>query len=292
MSLTLSKDLIDWSNPINWGHPLNRGLVSWWLAVPGQNGWGTTRWRDMVHRSQVHGALTNMDPSTDWVNSGYRTGSIALDGDNDYIDVSAVTPKLTTEASLVIVLKLENATPATAAKSGFVSLTEVDTSGAASNATSHYPLNSDSKAYMNTFLSTRYNAITLSSSVNRAQWHQVTITTKPGANGWNFYQNEQLILSSTGEASLTLESTGWIGASRKFGNPSFMLNGNIQSVRILDRYMTSVDVAATYQAYRNSHAGLLNRGHIPRYVIQQAATGSPWHYYHQQAIACSREEGI
>lgn len=52
-------DGIDWGQPVNWADPLNRGLVSWWLAVPNRMGWGSLKWRDMVRRSQNNGTLTS-----------------------------------------------------------------------------------------------------------------------------------------------------------------------------------------------------------------------------------------
>lgn len=36
---------VDLSNPINWDHPLNRGLVGWWLALPQWS--GGTKWYDL-----------------------------------------------------------------------------------------------------------------------------------------------------------------------------------------------------------------------------------------------------
>lgn len=72
--------------PVNWAHPLNRGLVSWWLNMPGWT-FGST-WRDLCGRN--HGTLTSMDPATDWVSPRGRVGGLgALDFDatNDYVAV-------------------------------------------------------------------------------------------------------------------------------------------------------------------------------------------------------------
>lgn len=30
----IGETLIDWENPINWGHPLNRGIKGWWMVTP------------------------------------------------------------------------------------------------------------------------------------------------------------------------------------------------------------------------------------------------------------------
>ena len=43
--------------PVNWASPLNRGLVSWWLAIPQGAYFGGARFLDLCGRN--HGTLTN-----------------------------------------------------------------------------------------------------------------------------------------------------------------------------------------------------------------------------------------
>lgn len=77
---------VDWSNPVNWSHSLNRGLVSWWLAVPNRMGFGSVTWRDLCGRN--HGTLTSMDPATDWVGPRGRPGgwgALDFDGSDDHV---------------------------------------------------------------------------------------------------------------------------------------------------------------------------------------------------------------
>lgn len=86
--------LIDWRNPIA-NHPLNRGLVSWWLAGPAQR--RSTVLRDLCGRN--HGTLTNMDPLTDWVSGGGRPGgfgSLDFDATNDHVNCGTTLPFLST----------------------------------------------------------------------------------------------------------------------------------------------------------------------------------------------------
>jgi len=47
---------INWSNPINRNHGLNKGLLAWWLVVPQWN--GGTVWRDLAG-GRNNGTLTN-----------------------------------------------------------------------------------------------------------------------------------------------------------------------------------------------------------------------------------------
>jgi hypothetical protein len=48
---------IDPAQPVNYNSPLNRGLVSWWLAGPNACGVGSGIWRDLAKRN--NGTLTN-----------------------------------------------------------------------------------------------------------------------------------------------------------------------------------------------------------------------------------------
>lgn len=81
-----SHQTIDYQDPINWDHPLAKGLVAWWLPLPY---WmGGTRLRDLtkVH----HGTLTNFNLATAWSKDSHRGGfgSNMLDGTDDYVGTS------------------------------------------------------------------------------------------------------------------------------------------------------------------------------------------------------------
>ena len=43
--LTPDTRQVDWTQPVA-DHPLNDGLVSWWLAIPNHTS-GTSTWRDL-----------------------------------------------------------------------------------------------------------------------------------------------------------------------------------------------------------------------------------------------------
>ena len=71
---------------------LLRNLRAWWLAVPGHNGYGSTKWLD-ISRWNEHGTLVSMSPTTDWksVSPWYQGnwGSLDFDGTNDIVQTSA-----------------------------------------------------------------------------------------------------------------------------------------------------------------------------------------------------------
>lgn len=64
---------------VDWGNPINRGLISWWLFNEGAG----SRLTDIAGRND--GVLTNMDP-TDWVGN-LHGGALDFDGSNDSVSV-------------------------------------------------------------------------------------------------------------------------------------------------------------------------------------------------------------
>lgn len=81
-----SSPAIDLVMPVDWANPINRGLVSWHLVMPGNNGGGV--FVDITKHGH-DGILTNMDPAIDWVGSNRHGGIGALDFDDagDFVDI-------------------------------------------------------------------------------------------------------------------------------------------------------------------------------------------------------------
>lgn len=74
---------LDLGNPVS-DHPLNRGLVAWWLGLP--NNSGGTRLHDL--KGARPGTLTN---GPTWTGTGSAAGdrsALRFDGSNDYVAVS------------------------------------------------------------------------------------------------------------------------------------------------------------------------------------------------------------
>lgn len=79
------------ASPVNWGHPLNRGLYMWFLGLPAHGRTGGVVWRDLC--ANTPGTLTNMDPATDWVAGTRLSGTeklraIDFDGTNDRVSIT------------------------------------------------------------------------------------------------------------------------------------------------------------------------------------------------------------
>ena len=72
-------------NPVNWNHPLNVGLVSWWLAIPQIfSGYGTITWNDLCRKN--NGTLFN-NALWDGTIRNNAFGAVSLNGVNQYVDL-------------------------------------------------------------------------------------------------------------------------------------------------------------------------------------------------------------
>lgn len=72
---------IDLANPVNVHHPLNLGLISWWLAVPGLD--GGKYFYDLCGRND--GTLTNGPTWSNNIPPGAVSRSLSFDGVNDFV---------------------------------------------------------------------------------------------------------------------------------------------------------------------------------------------------------------
>lgn len=71
-----------YGDPVERGHPLNRGLVSWWLPLPGR-GAGRTLF-DVAGRN--NGTLTN---GATWASGPNGNRAVSFDGTDDYVNVGS-----------------------------------------------------------------------------------------------------------------------------------------------------------------------------------------------------------
>jgi hypothetical protein len=86
--------LLNLRQPLKRNHPLNRGLVSEWVVIPGLA--GGSKLYDIAGLS--HGTLVN---GPTWLSRSGGFGSLSFDGTNDYINISSVCSKVnTTEGTL------------------------------------------------------------------------------------------------------------------------------------------------------------------------------------------------
>ena len=167
----------------------------------------------------------------------YRTvngGSFVFDGTNDYINAPVDTSLFSTEATMIIWLKNTNAMSGI----GFLGYSE-------GSSNDHYPW-PDGAAYISTFRNNRLGPITLSSTINRALPHMVSITTD--SSNWRLYQNDtlQYTTSSTGTVYL---SRFTIGSSAL----SYFYGGDVYAFMIYNKALSAAEITQNYNAFKQRY---------------------------------------
>jgi hypothetical protein len=227
------------------GNIVTNGLVLWLDAANPRSypqPYNETAWQNIVPvSSSISGSLTNGP-----IFNGNNGGSIVFDGVNDFTSLTLNTGSFNTEATLMMFLKLTNATPTLASQTGIERLSASNTKEA-----SHYPW-VDGLAYLGTFQpSTRIEAIALSSTINRTNWHMITITSSPGAGNWKFYQNTQLIRSAVGPNTIFFSSNAVYDIARGQGSgPIYYFNGNIANIILYNRALSDLEILQNFNATR------------------------------------------
>jgi len=176
-----------------------------------------------------HGTLSGFTSTTTAIG---KLGQ-ALRFSGGEMNLPNMTSSFDTEATLVMWVKLDSNTPGAA---GFAYL---GTSGV----NNHYPF-SDANLYIDVFRNDRLN-LGSNSSFDKSEWHMVTITNKPGTDGYQFWQNTSIFYSGTGEDTISLPTAPKIGESE---HPSFIVSGLIDDVRVYNRALSEDEIAALYQS--------------------------------------------
>lgn len=267
---------VDWQNPIDRTHPLNQGLLAWWLIHPGNMGGALLR--DLLSASDC--VLTNMDPSTDWVNSAHRPGSwggLDFDGANDHVAHSGVQlPKTTGTLSYW-------ATPNSVSSNDPATYYEGNGTGSGNNGWGtggdvleiHGGVHSEKWQFFYQDGTGATGRVGLNSGVTAA-------TNVPVLNmaTWNRAGEIKLYLNGAEKASADISAqtftskTATIKVMGRVGNShaSRFWNGQIDDVRIYDRELNATEAEEYYQLSRQGYPGLLNRWRTP-YAKAPAAEG-------------------
>ena len=170
--------------------------------------------------------------------SSRNAGAIVLDGTNDYVQASLDTSLFSSEATMCIWLQNQLATPVTAGTSGFLGFGQ-------GQVNDHYPY-VDGVAYLSTFRNVRIEAITLSSTINRANPHMVSVTTN--STHWRLYQNSTLQYTGSSVGSVYL-SRYTIG----YSIDSFFYQGNVFAFMIYNRALSADEILQNYNAFKQRY---------------------------------------
>lgn len=248
---------IDATQPVNLRHPLNRGLIAWWLAgVHGRT--GGNKWIDLV---QAHrGTLgSTMDPKTDWVRTERRGTHEALDFDEtvgEYVVVpKAVSIRGAAAASLSVWYR-PTAIPTTNA-----SLYYESTSSAASTRWSIFHLATTGYTQVSmrdTNTGTAFNALE-SVALTNGVWQHLLATVDAATDRLVLYRNGvERAVNTTAKGGFTTDIPAADITIGSFGT-SQRINGRIDDVRVWCRALSAAEVKTYYERSLQGYPGLLNR---------------------------------
>lgn len=158
---------------------------------------------------------------------------VTFDGTNDIITLPTDLQSLvTTEATMALLLKLDDATP------GSTALTGLESTSTPLNADTHYPY-TDNDGYFSTFrVSSRIDGVPLDNALMET-WHWLIVTTTPGANGYKVYQNKVLVASATGEATAAIKNPAFLGRSNA---GTHFFDGRMAFCGIWNRPITQTEI--------------------------------------------------
>jgi hypothetical protein len=106
----------------------------------------------------------------------------------------------------------------------------------------HYPW-PDGAAYISTFRNNRLGPITLSSTINRALPHMVSITTD--SSNWRLYQNDTLQYTTSSAGTVYL-SRFTIGSSAL----SYFYGGDVYAFMIYNKALSAIEITQNYNALK------------------------------------------
>lgn len=262
---------VDATCPINWQHPLNRGLAAWWLAgVQGRT--GGAKWYDLVRQHQ--GTLTNMDPKTDWVVTSRPGGFGALDFDgsdkviaSDFLSGGSVLSvscwaKFTTGAiaTRICIAHYSHSTPMRAWYLGFNSSHQLEV------------VLSPNGEYAG--VAKQYRS---DEALNTGTWRHIAFTFDSNTLKLFIDGNEitpAVVLENTVNSIFDSPVPVTLGFQNTAGSPSGFFTGQLDDARIWLRELSPREVRAYYDLSRQGYPGLLNRAdRIIGYVPAAPPTG-------------------
>ena len=272
------------SNPVNWDHPLNRGLVSWWLPLPGRQG-GLRLW-DLCGRN--HCSLQN---GPGWV--GGRNGYLAVerDGSNDLILSDSVVPFNLSKLTVSIVFSLPSLPSAYKGLTG-----QWKDDGGASQRSYVLGTTSGNSLYALTSTDGSYQAArefgdgTAALTAGKVHHGVLAYTSATGA-----------VLYMDGAQRATNGQTGNLHSSTDafrigamgFASSFQYLAAKIYECSVRDRALSASEVLALYDQSRQGHPDTLARLSTVRYFVPAAApAGSILPILMQQGLYVSCGGGL
>lgn len=261
-------DNINWLCPVNWDHPLNRRLVSWYLAMPNQPGWKSSQWLDLTDPLYGHhGTLTGMSPETSWTSADRGRHSLAFDGLDDGVVLSGI-PSLLPPVSLTLWFKPAN------------TLGGVRRLVAFSEPGNQFILTAYQSGTTVVGQYTNPNNNTSTASGITTEWQHLAVVIKNSASIITYINGVPATEGTFDAGTLLDAASGTIGRWSLAAIQFF--NGHMNDIRIYQRSLTFSEIQDLYIQSLIENPSLLNLVGLRSFRI---SAGSPWYYNLQQGVA-------
>lgn len=256
---------------VNRLHPLNAGLVAWWMPI-----WGTSGGSTLVDLCGQHAAaLVSMDPVTDWVANTvvHAFSALNFDGSDDYAVFNPLPPLSTFTIAAWVRLTAGQAfggivNSRQSGRAGF----QFTHDGSSTTAFQpHLCVWSGSAESSNTRIASSY---TYPMAVPR-----LFVWTWNGSAS-AFYDNGVSIATEAGNTTWTPTH----GSSLGEGWTDRNTGGDYHDIRVLNRAWSASEVRAYYDESRHGYPGTLNRIRLPFALQSGVAATSPF-FFHRYVVA-------
>jgi hypothetical protein len=202
-----------------------------------------TNWFDKSGNGNT-GTLTN-GPTFNSSNFG----RLDFDGVDDYVSLNSSLDSLngTTEASLSLWVKLFSGSNASSV-SGIIQLSGYDNS----NGCLYFYTDATRVGgiWLDIFRTNRVFTGDWQPTFDARLWHNLTITTTPGSDGWKMYLNGNLSYSTTGQNTVSLNSSIRGGFRMGQNSESRRMRGNISKCFVYNRALSAAEILQNFNATR------------------------------------------
>lgn len=264
------------SDPAVRSHPLNRGKVAWWLALPGRD--GGRQLYDLIGSN--HGTLTNMTTAA----SGWRGttrpggwGHILFDGTDDYVNLGSNPAWSFGAGDFTLAASFLSTDPA-----GFHVLIGKDDPASRQWIFAQSALTPGKLSFVSE-VNSAYST-TGGTSIVAGAWYRALFTRRGTAcslyiNGvLDGTQNDPSIYSGTSETDI---------GRRAYPGYEQPWSGAIDDIAAWTRGFSDAEARADYDQSRLGYPGVLRRWPGARAVMPKTTTPIgkvPWHLFFQRSI--------
>lgn len=243
---------------LNHAHPLAQGLVGSWLFYEG--GGGTVY--DLSGGGN-NGALTNMDPGTDWV-GGSEGWALDFDGSDDHVLIANSTRLQTASVTVSMVF-----VPATITQASFAVLVRKSLNGPATDGWAlGYASTSPLPRWLVFTTSGLRNIDGTTTLAAGSRWHVIaTYSSRTGVTSLYVNGKREATASHSGTIVADTDPIG-IGGNQAGGTGGKYL-GKIGGVQVWNRSLSEEEIQAVfhdpYAAFRERQ--MIFRPHRPRWLV-------------------------